>query len=121
MTETTKVDEPIVYVRRQWSDWSVGTVRLSSIDGLHMDNVSGGVKTVAPRAFLHGYILCTDIIDGGIAHSCRHGPPPHNIKVCIVQCDNDRDIYASLRQSVESGWTPRKRKRSGSKAQGGPK
>jgi hypothetical protein len=59
-----KVGEPIVYVRRHWSDWSVGTVRLSSINGLHMDDVSGGVMKAAPRPFLHGYILCTEIITG---------------------------------------------------------
>jgi hypothetical protein len=29
-------------------------------------------------------------IDGEIGHSCRHGPPPHRIKVCMTKKDNRR-------------------------------
>ena len=101
-------NELIVYVRRHWADHLVGAVRVSSLDGLHMDSKSGGNKrgfgVVAPRPFLHGYIQCTDVITGAVGHSCRHGPPPHRIKVCIVQRDNDRKVYAELRRKVEPNW-----------------
>jgi hypothetical protein len=107
------VNEPIVYVRRHWSDYLIGTVRLSSLDGLHMDTKSGGYEggfgVVASRPFLHGYILCTDVVTGAVGHSCRHGPPPHRIKICITQVDNDRRLYAELRRKVEPNWRKRNR------------
>jgi hypothetical protein len=112
--EAQPVTEPVVLIRRHWSDYMVGAVLLSSLDGLHMDTQSGGYEggfgVVASRPFLHGYVYCTEIISGEVGHSCRHGPPPHRIKVCIVQMDNDRKLYAELRRKVEPGWKSRKAK-----------
>src|SRR5262249_35354697 len=46
------------------------------------------------QLFIHGYVLCSDV-EGGIAHSCRHGSGPHNIKVCVVKKDN-KDVWPKL-------------------------
>lgn len=101
-------------IRRYWSDYLIGTVKFSSVSGLHMDIQSGGYEggfgVVASRPFLHGYVYCDEIVDGEVGHSCRHGPPPHRIKVCIVQKDNDRAIYRTLRQQAEPGWERRKKR-----------
>jgi hypothetical protein len=35
------------------------------------------------------------MVDGELAHSCRHGPPPHNILVCVLKKDNPA-IWASI-------------------------
>jgi ribosomal protein L31E len=93
-TEVVEVD-PVVWVRRQWNDWRHAQYRLSDISGLHWDDMSGGVQARAPRMFLHGYVLCDGMVSGELAHSCRHGPPPHKVKVCIVKKGNE-DAWALI-------------------------
>jgi hypothetical protein len=73
----TSPDEVVVTVRRQWNDWREARYRLSEVQGLHWDDVSGGVCASAPRSFVHGYVWCYGMIDGELAHSCRHGEGPH--------------------------------------------
>lgn len=90
-------EDNIVTVRRQWNDQRTARYRVEDVANLHMDDVSGGIMARAPRAFLHGYVWCDGMIDGELAHSCRHGAGPHWIKVCIVQQDNPKALYVSLR------------------------
>lgn len=75
----------IVQVRRQWDDYRIAKYRIDDISGLHWSDESGGVRASAPRAFIHGYVLCNGMIEGELAHSCSHGPPPHQVKVCITK------------------------------------
>ena len=35
-------------------------------------------------------------MEGEIAHSCEHGPPPHNIKIVILKKDNRPEIFEKL-------------------------
>lgn len=95
--------EPTVVVRRQWNDHNKGTVSFDSIADLHWSDISGGIQQRAPRNFLCGYIFCNDILEGGVSHSCSHGPPPHRIKVCVVQKDNSKAVFQRLitRQQYE--------------------
>jgi hypothetical protein len=93
--------ELLVKVRRQWNDECVASYRLQDISGLHMDNVSGGVQARANRDYLHGYVLCNSMVDGKLSHSCLHGPPPHSIKVCVVQKDNTKAAYTLLRKRMD--------------------
>ena len=95
-----------VFIRRQWNDWRVAKVELNKIQNLHWDIISGGVHAVCPQPFVHGYVLCTDII-GEIAHSGMHGPCPHSIKVCIVKKDNNPKIWQEILKKV--GPKPKKR------------
>jgi hypothetical protein len=79
----------VVQVRRQWNDMDrIATYRLADMADLHWSRVSGGIGRRAPQAFLHAYVMCDAILSGDLAHSCRHGPPPHRIKVCITKKDN---------------------------------
>jgi hypothetical protein len=99
-----------VQVRRQWNDWAIATYRLSDIAELHWSRQGGGLRHRTPRAFLHGYVMCDQKIAGRLSHSCKHGPPPHRIKICITKKGNE-GIFGELlrlefahRFLVEDGW-----------------
>jgi hypothetical protein len=86
----TQNDE-IALVRRQWNDNDnnlVASYRFGDISDLKWDRVSGGVNSLAPQPFVHGYVWCNEKIAGAVAHSCRHGAGPHRIKVCLTKKDN---------------------------------
>ena len=90
-----------VRVRRDWDDHRIGIVRWSDLGNPRWDMVSGGTQTRTPEPFVHGYVMC-DKVWGDIAHSCIHGPGPHNIKVCIVEKDNSRQVWDYLMKIVGS-------------------
>src|SRR4051812_24087609 len=81
---------PVVWVRRQFDDHRHAAYRLADISGLHWSQFSGGLQSRANRSYLHGYVFCDGMIAGKLAHSCRHGPPPHRIKVCITKKGNEK-------------------------------
>jgi len=68
--------------------------RFSDMDGLHYDNVSGGIGRKTSHDALFGYVMCDAAISGEVAHSCRHGPGPHRIKVCVPKVCNKEDWKA---------------------------
>ena len=70
---TEKPEQETVWVRRQWNDWRQARYGLNQIDGLHIDDLSGGINARSPRPFLQGYVWCDGMIEGELAHSCRHG------------------------------------------------
>jgi hypothetical protein len=72
-------NEPIVEVRREWNDY---------VEGLHWTNFSS-VGFCAPRLFVHGFVLCDQMADCELAHSCQHGPFPHRIKVRMTKTGNE--------------------------------
>ncbi len=96
-------DQAVVRVRRQWNDSGrIATYRLESLSGVHWDDESGGVHAPAPQPFLHGYVWCDAMLEGELGHSCVHGTPPHQIKVCITQKDNTRKVFEYLKQQANS-------------------
>jgi hypothetical protein len=109
------MSEDLLRVRRQWNDCAIGTVKLESFGGAHWDVVSGGVRQVAIRPFIHGYVWCNEIIDGAVSHSCAHGAGPHRIKVCVTKTDNEPEIFAKVRNAAgtpnSSSETPEERER----------
>ncbi len=81
--------DTLLAVRRQPTDRRIGKVRLADIRKLHWRRQSGGIKSrFMAQPFVFGLIRCTDIAEGRIAHSCQHGPPPHEVLVCMCQKDN---------------------------------
>ena len=96
-----------VRVRRQWNDQRIGTVRWSDLDHPRWDIVSGGNQVRSPQPFIHAYVSCGKV-KGKIAHSCNHGPGPHNIKVCLVKKDNSKEVWNYLMKIVgkkpSRGW-----------------
>jgi hypothetical protein len=81
-------DTGVINVRRQWSDWRMATYRRTDVSDLHWRVVGGGVNALLPAPFVHGRVLCDAMISGELAHSCSHGPPPHDILVCVLKKDN---------------------------------
>ena len=81
----------VVWVRRQFDDRRHAAYRVADLGGLHWSNRSGGLQHRANRHYLHGYVWCDGMIAGELAHSCRHGPGPHRIKVCITKIDNKKN------------------------------
>ncbi len=89
MTGIQPIEQPVlVKVRRQPDDWRIATYDLTRVYRLRWDNVGGGVQR-GSAMHVYGYVLCDGLIDGELAHSCRHGPPPHEIKVCITKKYNE--------------------------------
>ena len=88
-----------VQIRRDWNDHRIGTVEWSQLRSPHWDNISGGEQNRTPQPFIHGFVWC-DEVQGDIAHSCIHGPPPHDIKVCLVKKDNSKEVWIRLSEIV---------------------
>jgi hypothetical protein len=81
---------PVVWVRRQFDSRRHAAYRLSEVSGWHKSSISGGVMTRANRRYWHGYVWCDAMIAGELAHTCRHGPSPHRIKVCVTKKGNEK-------------------------------
>lgn len=108
LLERVPADQDIV-VRRQWDGRLRATYRFADLGRLHLSDTSGGVGAQANRLYIHGYVQCDAMTAGELDHSCRHGPPPHRIKVCVVAVDNGgprSSLMRSLRRLVELGPTP---------------
>ena len=79
----------LVEVRCEWNDDATAMYRLDAISRWHWHCVAPGMNTWGTRDFVHGYVMCNEAISGGVFHSCKHGPLPHNIKVCILEKGNE--------------------------------
>lgn len=88
--------QQIVRVRRQWNDWKIADVYFQSLRDFHWSSVSGGINASSPKPMLCARMLCTEIVAGELSHSCRHGPPPHEIIICITQKDNGKELHKEL-------------------------
>jgi hypothetical protein len=98
MEPTTKQRErTVVWVRRQFHQRESAAYDLADIEGWHQSDTSGGKHAKANRRYWHGYVWCNAMLEGSVAHSCTHGPPPHRIKVCITRTRNEEAWPAILR------------------------
>lgn len=96
--------EQQVRVRRDWLDQRVISVPVSALFDFQIRKISGGKEVRSPYPMLYAVMYCTYIPAGAIfAHSCNHGPPPHEILVCITQKDNDKNLYRKLRENARIG------------------
>ena len=91
------IDSATVWVRRHWNGWDGAKYRLRNLTNPRWDDVSGGVRSRAPRDLVHGYVMCDEELEGELAHACTHGPPPHRIKVCVVAKDNSKEVMSYLK------------------------
>jgi hypothetical protein len=101
---------PIVWVRRQFDDNRHAAYRLADVSSWHWSDMSGGVQHRANRYYLHGYVWCDAMIAGKLAHTCRHGPPPHNIKVCVTKKGNEK-FWRAIEEVALAAYGPDRRKR----------
>ena len=81
----TNENDFLVTVRRHPMDWQTAEVKYDNLSNLRWDCESGGVQAPTPYMMIFGYMFCDQIESGELAHSCSHGPPPHQIKVCLIK------------------------------------
>lgn len=86
----------LVHVRRQPNDWRTAAYRVEDVEGIRFDRTTGGVNVTMSHEALCGYVWCDGMIEGKLAHSCEHGPPPHLIKIVIPKACNDLKLWANL-------------------------
>jgi hypothetical protein len=96
-------------VRRQPADRRLADYRLADVSRLRWDYIGGG-KRQKSQWHVYGFVMCDGMIDGKVAHSCQHGPPPHKIKVCITKKYNEK-IWPVISEKVGVKPEPRKQKR----------
>ena len=90
----------IITVCRAPGDWQKARYRLDSATWFRFDSVSGGVgKSTNQHVYCN--VWCDGMIDGELAHSCMHGPPPHEIKVCVTKTDNSEEAIRIVTQLAE--------------------
>lgn len=80
-------DTPIA-VRRAPKDRKTALYRYGDIQDIRWDTFAGGIGRGTPYPMLFGYVWCDGMISGKVGHSCIHGPPPHQIKVCLIKMLN---------------------------------
>lgn len=82
-----------VLIRRSLNG-QIASAKLCDLTGFEWLQFSGGIHSVMkslPMYHLIAYVQCTKV-RGDIEHSCKHGPPPHNLRVMILKVDN-ADIW----------------------------
>lgn len=93
-------DELLVSVRRNLRDHQTATYRLEDVGDTHWSDTTGGLARRMTARSLCAYVCCDSMIEGSVAHSCRHGEGPHRIKVCIPKKYN-RNVYATLQRQAD--------------------
>ncbi len=89
-----------VKVRRRWNASESAEVPVEALREFHFRNDAGGVCGAFPRAFLCARVWCDHLPEGALGHSCREGPPPHDLLVCILPNENPTVLYEELRGRV---------------------
>jgi hypothetical protein len=97
-------EEPtLVRVRRDWNDARREALfRLDQLRDFHWTDTAGGTGRKAPVQLLHAYVWCSDMISGDLAHSCEHGPGPHNIKICVPNGTN-AEVWREI--EISAAWS----------------
>ncbi len=93
---------PVASVRLSWADWHVAHVLAVHLCDLHWDEMPGHKTS---EVVLCGFTSCDAVIAGELPHE-SHPAHPHNVRVCILPEDNDRDVFSML--AWEAGPKPRR-------------
>ena len=99
MTDQTAVDRSIVALHDVAKTFANGTTALPRPIAWTLFRVGVGICGPHERSESPMFrVRLRDVqrgISGGVRHSCRHGPPPHNIKVCILEAGNE-DVWGEI-------------------------
>ena len=88
----------LVTVNRNPGSRRLARYWISDIEEPHWHYDSGGSGKRSRRPSLFGYVYCTGMVDGEVAHSGLHGGPcPHRIVVHIPAKHNDPGVMEYLR------------------------
>jgi hypothetical protein len=83
--------ETVICVQAEWDGWRTAEVPLESLSDIHWRQPAR-----APRALLHGYVMCSDILAGDIPHGCAETAGPHRLLVCVLKRHSTFASYAEL-------------------------
>lgn len=84
-------DGMLVRVLSEWNGWRTTEVQLRDLQRVHWLQPSH-----APHPLLHGYISCTNVVNGNIPHECDTKSAPHRLLVCVLKTHNIPTAYAEL-------------------------
>lgn len=87
-----------VTVQCAWDGWQTATVQASDLEQLHWRQPEG-----APRPLVHGYVKCTQLLAGTIAHACNQASRPHRVLVCVLKSRTLPLTFAQLARLADSG------------------
>ena len=82
-------------IKRHPFDWQMAEYRFEDVSGFRWDSESGGVKRMTSYPMVFAYVMCDQMLQGELAHSCAHGPPPHEIKVCLPRKHN-KEVWKDI-------------------------
>ena len=77
----------------------------------HISGISSGLNRPLAYPGVFGYAFCNEMVHSEIAHSCNHGPPPHEILVYLLKGLNKpawKAVRARLEEDqalLEARWT----------------
>ncbi|MFN7914176.1 MAG: hypothetical protein U0Q55_02465 [Vicinamibacterales bacterium] len=86
----------LVVVQRDWNGWRKALVPLSSIEDVHWHQPQG-----APKALVHGYVSCRDLMSGDVPHECN-GSEAHRLRVCVLRQHTVPSLFDLLAARADS-------------------
>ena len=84
-----------IRVHDRWDGWRTAEIRLKDIQEVHWFQPNG-----APRPFLHGFVLCSDVVNGNLLHECRDDSRPHRLHVCILKSHAVTSAFVQLSRTA---------------------
>ena len=87
-----------VTVQCAWDGWETATVYATDLEQLHWRQPEG-----APRPLVHGYVQCTRVVSGTLAHACADASRPHRVLVCVLKSRTLPLTFAQLARMADSG------------------
>jgi hypothetical protein len=91
------LDDMLITVRAEWKGWRQAEVRMLDVEDLHWFQPDR-----APHAFVHGYVLCTQLATGAIPHDCGRSAPPHRLLICVLKRDCLPTAFAELARRADT-------------------
>jgi hypothetical protein len=89
-------DDMLIRVQPDWNGWRNAEVRMGDLQYVHWVQPKR-----APRALVHGYISCSNIVIGDIPHDCDRGSAPHRLLVCILKRHTIPAVYEELARRAD--------------------
>jgi len=100
MSATEINGETVLWVRRRWNGSDRAAYRLADVSGFHWSSTGSihNFRGCSPRPMVHAYVWCDAELEGELAHSCEHGPPPHSVNVTVVAKDNPAALMRFVKE-----------------------
>jgi len=90
----------LIRVQREWNGWQDAEVPLRDLEDVHWFQPHG-----APNPLIHGYVNCTQLVSGSLAHDCNSRSAPHRLLVCVLKRHTIVTAFAELAQRADARRT----------------